>query len=494
MLKTSRSQQSFLNLLAFGRGAIVIVGFLVAGVTIVKVPVVAWLLLSALIGLQLFQFPAYAWVSAAVLAAVLSRWFVAIGFVPPVMNFLHFPLALGAAFVAATRGTPRSPVARFIGVGSVALLFLSFISWAFNGGEFLQPLLNWLVFLEPFLIVYALVRMPCSLSQDKFLWKLLLTISFVQFPLALWQAITLGLDDFVQGTFVDMGNGAHVVGAVTLIGILVCAAKGLSATALKRRLTWLLGGVLLFIVPVLADAKQVIVAFLPALMLIMSIFMQLRWTRFVIAFSIFASGVLGILSYYQPLQVLTNWPLISSGILGKVEASAIVVSKISDNPGGWLFGLGPANSVSRVALMGMEDYIKPNSPVSILGLSAAPTTHEIMAMTSSNWLFASSSVWSGASSWLGLVGDLGLAGLGLYLWMSWKLWQHLKGRHNWKVGVAKAVLVMAGILGAVYSWLEEPGFMLSAALVIGLGLVASEEKDASVQNLDRPQFIATGWE
>jgi hypothetical protein len=89
-------------------------------------------------------------------------------------------------------------------------------------------------------------------------------------------------------------------------------------------------------------------------------------------------------------------------------------------------------------------------------------------------LFSGSSVWTGISSWIALLGDLGLMGLGLYLWMSWTLWRHLQPIHrHWQTTAAKSVLLMTGLLGLIYSWLEEPAFTLLAALVVGLGLTVA---------------------
>ncbi|MBW1975514.1 MAG: hypothetical protein JRI58_08160 [Deltaproteobacteria bacterium] len=311
-------------------------------------------------------------------------------------------------------------------------------------------------------------------------------IPLVQLPLGVWQALTVGLGDHVQGTFVRMGAGAHVAGAVALIGVLICIVKGLWSAILVRRLLWLFGGILLFIFPVLADAKQAIIAFLPALILLMITLKLLPMNRLIVVLTSIGIAILVAFSYYPPLQRSTDWSLVGGGVLGKVQGFAIVANRLSDNPGFWLLGLGPGNSVSRVALMGLQTYVKSSSPVYLLGLSAAPTTQKIWAMTSSNWLFASSSVWSGISSWLGLFGDLGLVGLFLYLWMSWKLWHALKGYTRWEAAIAKAVMVMSGLLGAMYSWLEEPGFTLVVATVVGLGVTACKEEDDSVQDPERP--------
>ena len=64
-----------------------------------------------------------------------------------------------------------------------------------------------------------------------------------------------------------------------------------------------------------------------------------------------------------------DWDIVSHGLQGKASALLIIAEKMSHRPRGWFFGLGPGNSVSRVALMGMEGYIKADSPVTLLGLT-----------------------------------------------------------------------------------------------------------------------------
>jgi hypothetical protein len=467
--------------MTFRQAAVIVVTSVVMGVTIVTAPVVTWGLLGILVALLLLQFSVETWITAAVLSATFSRFLVATGFVPAILNFFHFPLAVAAAFVAVTRSAPRLCIARTIGIGCVAMLLLSFVSWLFSGGEFLRPLLTWLVFLEPFLIIYALVRVPPPLVKQKFLWKLTLAIPFAQLPPAMWQAFTLGLGDYVQGSFVGMGAGHHMAGSVALTGTLILVARYLSGFASK---TTLLCAIALLIIPILADAKQNIIASLPALLLLVVTFRSLS-TRLLVGFSAVGIAILAAFLYYRPLQIAFDRDVINQALLTKVESFNLIAGKAGDNAETFLFGLGPGNSVSRVALMGMEEYIKADSPVSFLALQTAPLTPEIWAVGASTQELSRSSVLSGISSWLGLLGDLGVVGLGLYLWMCWKLWQNLRGSSSWEVGVAKAVMVMTGLLGAIYSWLEEPGLTLLAGLVIGLGLLASDAKNAPVQNLSR---------
>jgi hypothetical protein len=474
----------------------VAVSCLVLGVALGSAPVIAWGLIGAFIGLLLFQASAYIWVSAAILTVTLSRFFVATGWVPGVVNFFHFPLALSAAFVAAMTGPPQRPIAQTIGVGCILLLFLSFASWMFTSGELLRPLLTWLVFTEPFLVLYAVVHVPLSGRQEQFLWKLALAISFIQLPLALWQTLTLGLSDpdRIQGSFVGMGAGHHIAGGIALMGGSICVAKGILARSSRKRVMWLLSGLALFLIPILSDAKQNIMAFLPALgYLVMALrggqgkLSRRQWTGLAVILPILALAIYAAFIFYPPLQVALDWEQVSHGLQGKTGALLIIAEKLSHRPSGWFFGLGPGNSVSRVALMGMEGYIKADSPVTLLGLTTARTTEEIWDLTfHSDWLFSRSSVWSGISSWFGLFGDIGLLGLGVYLWMCWRVWRSLGKTYLWQVSVARSALIMIGILGAIYSWLEEPGFTFPIALVVGLGLLANDRMTASVPRAQQP--------
>jgi hypothetical protein len=44
------------------------------------------------------------------------------------------------------------------------------------------------------------------------------------------------------------------------------------------------------------------------------------------------------------------------------------------------------------------------------------------------------------------------------------------------------VLLMCVLLGFLYSWLEEPGFMVPAALLIGQGLLHGRQSEAGAGN------------
>jgi len=477
-MKTRRIWWPSLKIRPALAGALLVIAGTLIGLVVVLLPLAAWTLAGAALALLLLLAPSHIRIGATVLAATGSRLLVATGYFPESLNFFHFPLVLLVALVAATEATPHSSLRRALGYGLLALLAACLLSWIVNGGQPMRPLLDWLVFAEPILLIYALAAMPPDPRMMKALWGLALALPFVQLPLAVYQSLSRGVSDLVQGLFLGMGAGAHVAGGLTLVGSLICLARAIESAKLKAGSFWLLGGALLFLVAVLADAKQVIIAFFPSLLLMLLGLVKLRWSRAVVALPVLAGIILGAFSYYRPLQMVLDWTLISRGVLGKVQAFAVIASRFSSSPGAWIFGLGPGNTVSRVALMGLESFVKPDSSVHLLGLIPARTTIELWSLTSSNWLFSSSSVWSSVSSWLGLFGDLGLVGFGLYLWMCLRIWRGISSKAVWQTRVARAVLLMCGLLGFMFSWLEEPGFTIPVSLVVGLGLIIGQAREA----------------
>ena len=121
---------------------------LILGVALAIAPAVAFALTGLLLGLLLLQLPAYTWVIAAVLTATLSRLFVA-GGVPPIVNFFHFPLALGAFPRCRSGSLWQRHIARRIAAGCITLLILSFASWVLSGGALVPSDLAGL-WLKPF--------------------------------------------------------------------------------------------------------------------------------------------------------------------------------------------------------------------------------------------------------------------------------------------------------------------------------------------------------
>jgi hypothetical protein len=130
------------------------------------------------------------------------------------------------------------------------------------------------------------------------------------------------------------------------------------------------------------------------------------------------------------------------------------------SPLNWLLGLGPGHTISRLGGWFIKDYWSLLGP---LGATIHPVTTEVLDFTRSYWLVYSSSFFSPIFGWSGLWGDLGLLGIGAYLFLAYLVWQHFGLDDSLKVTLL-AVLV----LGFIFTQLEEPGFMLSIAFMLGL--------------------------
>jgi len=66
---------------------------------------------------------------------------------------------------------------------------------------------------------------------------------------------------------------------------------------------------------------------------------------------------------------------------------------------------------------------------------------------------------------------LGISGLAIYIWVLVVLWKaSSESSSKYAIG-SKGILLMAVILGLVYSWLEMPEFMITCVSYITLGLI-----------------------
>lgn len=458
------------------------------GASILIAPEFAWIILGILVGIVLLGFPAHVWIIVAILITSFSRLFVATGFVPPLVNYFHFPLILGAAFTASARNSPSNSLTQITSsmrTGIIGLFVVSIVSWLINGGEFLRPLLTYLILMEPFLLIYALLKTPLKLQTTSRMWKLILFIAFLQMPLGLWQAFSQGFGDPVQGTFVGLGQGASAAGAIALIGALIIATRILLKEGHYPLAIGIIAIVALLLVPILSDAKYVLAAFLVGILLILVSKSLVRPARLIFIVLIVIFTITIAASYYPPLKMIWDPGTAKIIISRKFIPVQLFLEHSWYSPWAWLIGFGPGNTFSYVALQAEGGIGNPDSPIGRIGLSLTEITREAMNLSfrpevgfATPYLVfveRTSAVWQIWSSWLGVWGDLGFLGLGFYFWIWLLLWRSLAKFPSWQTISARAILLMALLMGAIYRWLEEPNFMIVVALAVGLALVSSEE-------------------
>ena len=138
----------------------------------------------------------------------------------------------------------------------------------------------------------------------------------------------------------------------------------------------------------------------------------------------------------------------------------------------WLFGLGPGHTVSRLGVWFLRDYWFILGP---LGATTNPISQN--TMESCSWLCSGSTLFMPIFGWAGIWGDLGLLGVGAYLFLCYLAWQNFGLNDSLKV-----TLLTVFVLGFIFTQMEEPGFMLSIALIIGL---AWQERQLKKQRQQR---------
>jgi hypothetical protein len=387
------------------------------------------------------------------LALFVSRLVVFVGF-PSMIAFVHFPLAIIALIKLMQLPSDRS------NRQLLTCLFLSLALTVFSGvvttWEAFRPLLAWITLTEPFIFFGLVAAMPDRSKLD--LRKLLLGIAIAQLPFAFLQFAAYGVGDHVQGTLMGQGAGHHIMGAI-------CAASGwliLWANG-KRTAAWVVLAVVLLVVGILADAKQVYGALIGG-MVVVGVIQFRRVGPSLIAPAVVMIGVVFVSAhFYAPMGRVVDTSLGEKLFGNKVDQ----IVEVSDamGLGRSLTGLGPGNGLSRTALSSVPGY--GSVPALIIGDDPAPIADNALANYDAGNV---SSAASPFSSWLGIYSDLGILGIVSYLVLVGLVVYQLRGASDEHRRVSYTLLAFAAVLGYVFTWLEEPAFTVFIAVLIATGI------------------------
>jgi len=185
-----------------------------------------------------------------------------------------------------------------------------------------------------------------------------------------------------------------------------------------------------------------------------------------------AIALLVFAASYRPLHQPGGEQTVAKGPRGKIVAYDAIGAQMDNRPETYFVGLGAGNTVGKLATLTVGSGLKANSPVAFLHLQQSDLTAQVLRLDKSNYVTASSSVWSGLSSLLGLFGDFGLVGFGAYC-LAWfalvKTGRRTKGPHR---AVVLALVVLAALLGVFHIWLEEPNIMLPLAALFATAVTS----------------------
>lgn len=435
----------------------------------------SFVLVVVLIAATAASAPASAWVAGALVAALSFKGLVSLGVLPSVATFVDLPLAWGALFVALLKQREKSAFLKRHLTWLTALALAVCLASAFNFSEVLRPILYLMLIGEPFAIVGALVADPPSPRMRALLERLLLALLLIQLPLVGLQAAKYGVpSDHIQGSLYLAGAGAHVISAVAVVGAIWILTGGIGQRVLGA---WRLPIIVaLFLIPFLADAKQVIVA-LPAIVL------ASRWrsgrVQFLGRATLACAAVVALFTLAPAGNTAASYiEQTRSGHGGKQATAGFVWSKLEGDPASVVFGKGPAETVSRAAFMTTDLFQRSDSPLGVLGLHPAAIAIEAQG-NALEIAQGGTSFNSGVSSTLGVLGDLGIVGLAVYVGMFFSVFIRLR-----KEGSAEGIAAAAGlaiflVLGLVFDWWEQPPFAVFLGVLAGLALTAERTSPRS---------------
>ncbi len=372
---------------------------------------------------------------------------------------MHYPLVLGAFFVGMT--DIRLDAARRLVHAILALMLVILMSALFNNAGPGNVVLDIALLLEPFMLLAIIVMRPMTVRERESVVWILMLITILNTLMVYYQYIVIhpsNLDD-VKGIYLLSRSGHHVSGAVGLASA-VFVYTYFTSWPLSRRL---FAVAVLLMVPVFTDTKQVIAAYLPAFAVMMLMTTRNIWhlLKYVFA-SVFIVALL-VGAAYTIFPALTSWMDMRQDLWGlhlKLSIYDLVVSHY-DGIQQWLFGLGPGHGTGRLAQVAPEYPIVYDYGITYRGL-----TNEVFEFQQNYWETHSvtgSSMFALTFSWAAVWGELGLVGLGAYLYIFWVTWKDFCLE-----SASKFLLITVVVLGGIFSWLEEPQFMCFIAALIGV--------------------------
>jgi hypothetical protein len=409
------------------------------------------------------------WCILLLVTSVAGRGLVALLGLPTLVGFLHYPVTV--AFAAYATHRPGTPVSRRIGRWLTGLLALLILSMLANGSHPLRAALYLAISGEPLLVLWAVVRWGPHIHVERKVGLGALALLALQIPLGVWQGMKFGWMDPVQGTVVGSGAGAHILGGLFALGLLVVVGA-----AMDGRVPWpvsLAAGTVAVGMMIAAGANQVVIAVAMAI----SVLPLIAWSpshsrsrrRLLLG-----GAVLSVVLALTALMIMQRAN--ESDIIGRAEGlsrpdqlpeTRLTLERFSKHPLQLVFGDGPGTTASRASILLTPEMLRQSSPLAALRLSPTEEAVRIVSQVRAHYGGSAESVASGT---FGIVGDLGLLGLvGLALILA-GVWREAGRSRNQLARAARGALLMSAILSFIDNWLEYPEYAVPLALLLAFAL------------------------
>lgn len=396
---------------------------------------------------------------------------------PSVVNFVHFIVVPFTCIVvlatSKTKNVRQQQTTTSIIIGLFGLLLANLISAFINQAGAINAILNFMLLAEPFIFLICIAHLPLTAEKFaklkfwllKFFWIHLFLVFVQKYILRTdtWEWVGMEGADRIQGVFFISGSG-HVVGSSISLTFalynLICNKKA----ALWLRYLVVLAALWNIII---ADGKQVLLVFIVAVVLLCLVNLNdvVAAFKYVFIGLIICSIFWWCVGNLEAFAAFNTWirPELYGvdGEATQLKTSAFRIIPIHyESILNWLFGLGPGHSVGRLGGWMLGKY---NDLLSPLGSTTHPVSDEVWGAVGSSWLGDQSSMFSPLFGWAGIWGDLGFVGLAAYLYLGFVVWKRVC-----KNDLSKFLMLTVLIFGCILSQLEEPGYTLSVACIIGI--------------------------
>lgn len=393
--------------------------------------------------------------------------------IPSLVNFLHFitiPLACGSVLFNSRSKDPKQlAISKSILLSLFIFLIVIIASALINEAGIINAILDYLLLAEPFILILTIVSIPMTAASYQRFRDWIMQAALINTLFAYVQKYVfhmerlIGEEDNIKGVFIGQGAG-HVIGGSVAMTFAVYYF-----TNAKNKPLWFRIAIVLVCLNhvIISDTKQVLLAFIVAYVLLY--FINLKDLKKALIYLIL--GILSLSIFYwaiyniEYLSAYKTWirPEIygSDGEATKLKfATFRIVPQYFHSPLNWWLGLGPGHTVGRLGGWMLETYWNLLEP---LGATMHPASKAIWLAASKSWLGNQSSMFSPLFGWAGIWGDLGLLGLGTYFYMAILVW-----RYVCVTDTSKYLMLTIFVFGLIFSQLEEPGYTLIVASMIGL--------------------------
>jgi len=406
-----------------------------------------------------------------------SRIFCSITHAPSILNLAHFgivPFVLGVVlFTSKAKDHKQITIAYSFLFGLFIFLVAVLTSALWNNTGLINAIVSFMMLAEPFMFLLTIISISMSAKSITRIKKWLIWSAVINFFLAAVQKPLIdagklyanGLDgtDGCGGVFFVSGAGGYVSASVSVAFALYFFTNE-KTFPLWSRIALILAA---FWQILFSDSKQIVLAYLIAWgLLILAHSHDLgKSIKLLSAIAIFGYGFLWCIQNVEAFLAFTAWA--RPELYGpdgyawytKFYSVRSILSHYQSSLD-WLFGLGPGHTVSRLGVWFLKDYWSILGP---LGATTNPISQEAMNFCGSSWLCSGSTFFMPIFGWAGIWGDLGLLGVGAYLFLGYLAWQYFGLDDSLKV-----TLLTVLVMGFIFTQMEEPGFMLSIAFILGL--------------------------